>query len=237
MTFKSNRSGDVLLWIGDPDCQAGHQFLLDRLKTTTHYFISMSEPLGTRRKGNLGEFIAFEIGKGTAALAQTLRFCANAANPLNNISISDLDITWVHFAPDPSGDHAYIQEVKTTSQMDLAYASTLADDYSKLFGTNIALTLNTRLQVISNKLEHEHGAPGLAKRAAQLASIRPEHATKIRLIPTIVHDKSSSSPVTKLTAIKSEIAGYGWLAASIDPCAIALSDLEDRLLRLARGQP
>lgn len=163
-------------------------------------------------------------------------FAPNAINPLNSASISGLDLTYLLFHDtDEKLDLAFIQEVKTTGGASLSYADNLITDYEKLFGTNINFTLQSRLQSISTSLEIERKRPDLVARVLKLAGTTPKSCPQIKLFPTAVHELSGTTPVPKMLAIRQAIATQGWPVDSIVPWAVALMDLDERLIRLARG--
>jgi len=232
---KSNNTG-VIIWVGNPDCQAAHVAVLGWLKVHCKRFITVSGTLSEAIKGNLGEAISFYVGS-TFDFLQFLPFPANAFSPLGSISRPDIDIVWIFLGKRPSDDFAILHEVKTTtSSSSLDYANNLINDYDKLFGTSVTLTLHTRLQGIKNEVEYKLGKPQLCPRISGLAGKSPQSSPKIRLLPTLVHDLAAGSPVKKMVAIRSTLIGRGWSAGSVDPWAIGLSQLESRLKRLARGQ-
>jgi hypothetical protein len=110
------------------------------------------------------------------------------------------------------------------------------NDYEKLFSTNVNLTLQTRIQCIANSFELERNNDAFAERAQRLGAKSPKECNRVRLIPTGIHSLGVGQPVQKMLAIRSAITAYGWDQGAISPWAVGLSDLEDRLLRLARGQ-
>src|SRR5689334_3760995 len=132
-SFVHTASGGVLLWKGHPKCQHGHDAMLAWLKDTVNEFLK-KEVADERLlsgggkanilRGNLGESIAFCVSlwhdcKGLWPHA------VNAYRPLGPSSAIDIDIVWVCFAPKAKDDYAVIQEVKTTSGVDLSYGNTL----------------------------------------------------------------------------------------------------------------
>ncbi len=91
--FSSQISSNITLWWGNPDCQAGHDYLLDELCQRVSFFLPSGSIISARQQGNLGEFIALCIGKDTAYIGAYM-FPANAFNPLQDIAKSDIDIIW-----------------------------------------------------------------------------------------------------------------------------------------------
>src|SRR5579871_6142238 len=94
MSFQSSRSSGVVSWQGNPNCQAAHDWVLDWLKSHNAPFIGSGETVGVRRKGNLGECIAFLIGSANEYQNHHV-FPANALTPLVNNAGVGVDIVWV----------------------------------------------------------------------------------------------------------------------------------------------
>ena len=154
------------------------------------------------------------------------------------MSLPGLDITYVMIDESNSrGDFVCLQEVKTTGDTNLAYANNLVRDYEKLFGYDLDFTLASRLQVVANKFELEQNLPHLCERVLALAGETPSECVRVQLVPTLVHERTGALPVPKLLAIRTAISSQGWTATNIHAWSIALSNLDDKLQRLARGQP
>ncbi len=235
MTFAQTQQSGITLWLSDPSCQAAHDALLAELVRINSNFIPPTDNPSNIRRGNLGEFIALRVASLTYPAA-TQVFAPNAINPLNSASIPGLDLTYLLFHDgDATLDLAFIQEVKTTGGADLGYADNLIADYGKLFGTNINFTLQSRLQTICSSLEIERKRPDLAARVLVLGATTPQACSQVKLIPTMVHERVGTQPVAKMVAIRQAIASQGWSLTSILAWAIALTDLDERLKRLARG--
>jgi hypothetical protein len=234
--FQQATTTGVLICTGHPNCDAGHAALLAGLQQLNTPFIGPTETISLSQRGNLGEFISLHIAK--AGAFRTLeKFARNALQPLSGISGDGIDLTYVYFDPvSAANDLLYIQEVKTTAANNLDYLNKLEDDYRKLFSTNVNLTLQTRIQCLSNSFEVERNNNAYAERVQYLGDKTPKECSRVRLIPTGVHKLGVGQPVQKMLAIRSAIAAFGWDPAAINPWAVRLSDLEDRLLRLARGQ-
>ena len=226
---------EIVLCEARPECQTGHDYLLVQLGEVAPYFLSPEDPLTTRIKGNLGEFVSFCVGQALA-FASYQPFAVNAFDPLKNISSPEIDIVWLRFSTPPGDDSILLQEVKTTGDPRLTYVSRLTADYSKLFGTDPGLTLHTRLQKIKNVLEFSMGRSDLARRVSRLAGNSPATSPRVRLIPTAVHEKVASQPITKMLAIRDTLLGMGWGADAIQPWSISLTDLDTRMDRLSHGQ-
>lgn len=232
---KTDKSG-ILVHVGEPDCNAAHAALLAALNAMGTAFIGPTDQLTLSQKGNLGEFVSLHIGRHDA-FAGHQGFASNAIQPLTKISGAGVDLMFVYFDPIyEENDLLYIQETKTTSQENLNYFSALEADYEKLFSTDLNLTLQSRISYLSNSFEMERNNDDYARRVQRLGGTSPSQCTRTRLIPTGIHKLGIGNPVQKMLAVKTAIAGFGWVQSSISPWAIGLSDLEDRLLRLARGQ-
>ena len=236
-SFRSNldQLTGLLKWEGDPDDDTAHQTILTWLQqVVTAGFIPSPASLSNRVKGNLGEFIAYRIGTSYVFTNVTIAHAANAWDPLSEISRPDIDIVWLHFGKTEVDDWAAIQEVKTTGSTTLVLADRLIDDYKKLFGENLRLTLQTRLGALKNKLDQQ-GLGHLSPRITALGGPAPDLARGIRLIPTLVHDAAHDSSM-KLTAVHQALIGQGWSTNVVECWSIALGDLDKRLSRLAAGQ-
>ena len=185
----TNNSGVMpgwLAWKGDPDDNAAHQRLLDWLVPVVGVsFWKDHVPVSNRVKGNLGEFIAYSIGKHYVFHDNSIADTANASEPLSDISRPGLDIIWIHFGGTEFQDWAVVQEVKTTGAASLQIADDLISDYGKLFGENLRLTLQTRLAGVKNRLD-QHGQGHLAPRLTALGGPSPRACNGIRLFPTII---------------------------------------------------
>src|SRR5262245_21621045 len=191
-SFARITADGVVAWRGKPNCQAGHDAVLIWLKEHAKPFrVPGSVPPDDHiLRGNLGESIAFFVSFWHDCKDHRV-FATNALRPFRPKSDIDIDIVWLSFAGEPRNDFAIIQEVKTTGDLDLSYARTLVDDYEKLFGTNVRLTLHTRLQDIKIDLLYKvGGAAGkeLAQRVSMLAGQSPKTSPKVQLRPTLVHE-------------------------------------------------
>lgn len=235
--FQSTSESGVLVHAGDPNCDAAHAALRSVLQNMGTPFIGPGDTISKSQKGNLGEFISLHIGRhGTFAGLQA--FASNAIQPLTKISGAGVDLMFVYFDPnDEINDLLYIQETKTTSQENLNYFGYLEADYEKLFATDINLTLQSRISYLTNAFEMERNNDDYARRVQRLGGTSPNQCTRVRLVPTGIHKSGVGNPVQKMLAVKTAITGFGWQQSAISPWTIGLSDLEDRLLRLARGQP
>ena len=235
--FKDNSGGVTgwVAWEGDPNDDAAHQTILGWLQSAVGTgFLEGKASLSNRVKGNLGEFIAYSIGKSYVFTNLANAYGANTWAPLSDISRPDLDIVWLHFGSTEADDWAALQEVKTTGGASLGLADSLISDYEKLFGENLQLTLQTRLGALKNKLDQE-GQGHLSPRVTALGGPAPNRARGIRLIPTLLHDAALDSS-TKMAAVRQVLIGRGWSTGVVECWSVALGDIDQRLTRLARGQ-
>lgn len=234
--FSSTLDSGVLVNLGDPDCDAAHKALLIELQRLRVPFLDDGTALTNRQKGNIGEFVTLHVARGLQFGAMHKQ-AGNALEPLSDISKAGLDLVYVYLDESNSqNDLIYIQEIKTTGQNTLGYWDKLTVDYEKLFATDLNLTLQSRIQTLAFRFEIEQNNDEYAERVRRLGATTPQGCTNVRLLPTGIHDVNVGNPVQKLVAIRSAITVFGWSAAQIAPWAIGLSDLEQRLLRLARGK-
>ena len=147
--FKDNSGGVTgwMAWEGDPNDDAAHQTILGWLQSAVGTgFLKGKASLSNRVKGNLGEFIAYSIGKSYVFTNLANAYGANTWAPLSDISRPDLDIVWLHFGSTEADDWAALQEVKTTGGASLGLADSLISDYEKLFGENLQLRFKRALE-------------------------------------------------------------------------------------------
>ena len=209
--------------------------LLAGLHATVNYFLGIDETPSNSIRGNLGEFIAYHIGRNHVLPQRMEAHAANAWDPLSSISRPDIDIVWAYFGELPDGDWVALQEVKTTVTNSLSIADNLIEDYDKLFGENPKLTLRTRLGGLKNRLDQQ-GRGHLAPRLTEIGGPpTPGGARGVRLVPTLVHDSALDSS-TKMAAVRQGLIGKGWLPESIRCWSIQLDNINQRLTRLSRGQ-
>ena len=229
-SFVASAEDGVREWCGDPDCQAAHEALLGWLKDNCKPFRRVAEAKSDDNilRGNVGESIAFCVSLWHDCADHRV-FATNACRPFRPKSDIDIDILWLSFGKQSTQDFAIIQEVKTTSGLDLAYATTVVEDYEKLFGTNTRLTLNTRLQDVKTdlrfKLSKEEALP-LCRRVSKLAGQSPKTCSKIQLRPTLVHELKGTKPNPKMMAVRTTLIGKGWSADAVETWAIGLTDLD-----------
>lgn len=221
-------------WVGDPNDDTAHQVILGWLQAQHTQFEGPNSTPSNSMKGNLGEFIAYGIGKHHVAPPQARAFTANAFDPMSNHSRTDIDILWVDLSTNPAQGSVTIQEVKTTGATSLSLADDLIADYEKLFGQNLKLTLRTRLSALKNKM-NQQGLGNLTPRLTNIGGPSPGQTSGVRLWPTLVHDASVNS-YAKMAAVQGAIIGLGWPAGVVESWSIELDDLDLRLTRLSRGQ-
>ena len=123
--FRSTSQGlnGRLEWKSDPDDDTAHRTLLRWLNSAlTGRFLTPSESVSNTIRGNLGEFIAYRLGKEFVFTNVEIADAANAWDPLSKISRPDIDIVWLYFGCTEGDDWAALQEVKTTGNASLALA-------------------------------------------------------------------------------------------------------------------
>ena len=227
--------GGLAAWRGDPGDDDAHRVILQWLANSVgSVFLGGNEPFTNAVKGNLGEFIAYQVGKNYAFVNGEIAHSANATEPLSPISRSRLDVVWMYFGDHPSGDWAAIQEVKTTGQASLGLADDLISDYNKLFGDDNRVRLRARLIGLMNVLD-ELGLGHLSHRLTALGGSGPDSTVGIKLLPTLLHDSGIGSSA-KMLAIRQAIMGQGWSSHAVECWSIGLDQIDQRLERLARGQ-
>ena len=236
--FRENSQGVAtgwLMWVGDPDDEAAHRGLLASLQESLHHFLGIDETPSNSIRGNLGEFIAYHVGRHHAHPQCVEAHAANAWDPLSRISRPDIDIVWANFGESPDDDWVALQEVKTTVTNSLSIADNLIEDYDKLFGEDPRLTLRTRLGGLKNRLDQQ-GRSDLAPRLSEIGGPPiPGQARGVRLIPTVIHDGALDSS-TKMAAVRQALIGKGWLPRVIRCWSVQMDNINQRLTRLSRGQ-
>ena len=198
MTFAfQNISGVDCFW-GNPDCSAGYAWIQERLRDLCAQWLSSEDSLGDRRKGNLGEFIAFHVSRNTGLNGAGFHcILGNAHKPLSSSSDPGLDIVFVYL--DPSGDSTMdrlvIQEVKTTGSASLTYADALTEDHQKLQEADTNTNLVSRVQAIKGTLKYEFGLnQAMLARVEAMGHPVAGRCTQVILLPTLVHEKVGANP-------------------------------------------
>ncbi len=240
MTFVFKEVSGVACYEGNPDCASGYAWIQERLRELCTQWLSAGKTLGDRRKGNLGEFIAFHISRLAGHEGSGFHcILGNAHKPLSASSDPGLDIVFVYL--DPSGDRTrdrlVIQEVKTTGSASLSYADALTEDHQKLQGADTNTNLLSRIQAIKGTLKYEFGlTQPMLDRVEAMGHPKAGKCSQVVFLPTLVHEKRGAKPSAKLAQVKTDIAALGWPAGNIYPFSIALTKLNDGLLALARNQ-
>lgn len=237
MSFSSHQTGLITCWSGNPDCDAVSSALAKHLASAPMAKLPPGASLGKGQLGNIGETLAFLVGMGGPHPSPPTRFFGdNCHNPLAGGSKTGLDLVWIAFHPtDAQLDHCWIQEVKTTTKKRYpGYISRLKGDYEKLFGTNVSLSLESRLGSVAFQLEYTVGDAQLAKRARALGARSPSEVTRITLKPTGVHDLAANAlPI--IEDVRATLVGQqGWPSSLVEPQLIAISNFKERLTALVR---
>jgi hypothetical protein len=233
--FAQHGAAELVLWVGDPDCQTAHDAILGWLAEQCSPFRPSASVNDKILRGNVGESIAFCVAYWHG-YDRYRCIPANAWRPFNPNSAIDFDLTWLHFDDGPTQDFATLQEVKTTGVRKLQLADDLVDDYDKLFGDNPRVTLASRFQYVKNKLEYEYHQPSLVDRLNAMLGNSPQTSTRLRLLPTLVHERNGTDPQAKMLAVRQTLLGRGWAPNAVEAWSIALSDLNQRVVRLAIGR-
>lgn len=231
----SNGYEGWLAWKGCPDDDVACQTILNWLQdVVVAGFVEPSQSLSNSTKGNLGEFITYQMGKNFVFTSEEFADTATAWDPLSPSPRQAIDIVWLSLGDDETDDWIALQEVKTTGASSLSLANGLVTDYDKLFGENLRLTLQARLGALKNKLD-EKGKGELSPRLTALGGPSPNHARGIRLLPTLIHDSMHSS-YAKMMSVRRALTDRGWSPNAVECWSISLSDLDNRLSQLAKGQ-
>jgi hypothetical protein len=240
MTFKPSPALGVDCFAGNPTCADGYAWIQAHLQALCSNWLPPGSKLGDRRKGNLGEFIAFHVSEDSGFCGKGY-FCmvGNANKPLSSSSDPGLDIAFVYLDPkdDEDQDRLYIQEVKTTGSATLSYADALTEDHKKLQAADANTNLLSRIQAIKGTLKYQFKlAKPFLDRVEKMGHPDANKCKKVILLPTLVHEKHMANPGKKLSQVKVDIAALGWPASNIFPRSIALTRLNDGLLALAMNQ-
>lgn len=233
--------GDIHAYTGTPDCRTFHNWILDSLIEMLHPQFGPPNPpltsLTTGHKGNLGEAITVLVGKTDRFSTGPFVFALGGAlTPFNAGAQIGLDICILYLDPNgiAANDRLFIQEVKTTGSADLNYSKKLIEDYEKLLDTTTpTLSLMSRVSALKVKLKWEHNFPNdKLQRVEDLAQISAAACTRVRLLPTLIHDRGSD-PSTALSHVMTEIATQGWSAGCIEAWSISLTLLDQTLIEMA----
>jgi hypothetical protein len=232
--------GEVHLYAGAPDCKTFYNWIIDSLVELMHPRFAAPNPaltsITTGQMGNLGEAITFLVGSTDRFSEPHIFALGSALTPFNPSALTGVDITILYL--DPNGvvanDRLFIQEVKTTGLANLDYSKALIGDYLKLLDTTVpTLSLMSRVSALKCKLRWEHRfSPAQLQRVEDLAQVLPADCTRLRLLPTLIHDRSSNA-VTPLTHVMTEIQKQGWPTGCIEAWSISLTQLNSSLLNMA----
>lgn len=237
--FNYSDKNGVRCFSGDPDCITAYKWTQGLLRKRNPRWLEAGESLNDRQKGNIGEFIAYHVSrKNGYPKSQYICLVTNAQNPLAVSSATGLDLVFIYFdSSDESKDRIFIQEVKTTGNSNLSYATALIADHKKLLEPDIDLNIVSRIQAIKAKLEYEKDiSDELLDRLEQMVHSDPAKCLKIVFLPTLIHERKNADPVTALASVRKKISDLGWIKENIKPISLALTDLEDGFERLARNE-
>jgi hypothetical protein len=237
--FRRTDGGECVHWTCHPDAEVAHQGLLARLRTIIGEFLRPGTALGSRRFGNLGQFVALFIGERCGGLPdhQPDPF-TSALSPLSDISHDGIDIIWLLLRDDPRGDAAVLQEVKTTGAERLDIAYDLAGDYEKLFGTDPQLTWKQRVSHLKAYFLVARKEPRLAARLNKFLGVTPSNCNGVRVLPTLVYDSRRchwSVAEQRLLAVRTSVIGLGWDSSQVLSWTVGIDNLESRFERLSQG--
>ena len=233
--------GDIHIFVGNPDCRTFYTWVIDSLVELMHPGFGAPDPplssITTGQMGNLGEAITFLVGMTDRFSEEPFVYALGSAmTPFNPSALTGVDITIVYL--DPNGvianDRLFIQEIKTTAASSLDYSKALIGDYQKLLDTTIpTLSLMSRVSALKCKLRWEHRFTlDKLKRVEDLAQVTAAECTRVRLLPTLIHDRASD-PVSALTYVMTEIQRQGWPAGCVEAWSISMSRLSESLVHMA----
>lgn len=237
--------GDICTYVGTPDCAPFYAWILQSLEELMHPGFGPPSPpltsIQTGQMGNLGEAITYLVGRADRFHAgQYVAALGSALTPFNPSAMTGVDITIVYL--DPNGnvanDRLFIQEIKTTGAQELSYSTALISDYQKLLDTTKpTLSLMSRVSSLKCKLKWEHNfGSDLLQRVEDLAQPSAAQCQRIRLLPTLVHDKGRD-PVIALSHVMTEIHKQGWPQGCIEAWSISIAQLNQTLLHMANRRP
>lgn len=231
---------------GNPDCAAFFAWIQEELAAATKHWPPPINELTTGRQGNLGEYLSYKVVKESGRHGKSKGYTIaimGALTPLQDGAPTGLDTTIVHL--DPSGninnDCLFIMEVKTTGGLNLTYAKALVNDYDKLLGTTkVAGSLGQRMNWLQAYLleVHEFSTEQL-DRVGSLFQPKPKDCKGVKLMPTLVHDRScgDQAAIIALEDVAEAIEALGWRKKNIEPWSIAMNKLTDCLIHLSNNLP
>lgn len=234
--FSRVEADGLVLWAGDPSGDAAHAEVLVWITDTGQPFFPENFTPSPAIVGNLAELIVFRLGHMHVFTLDGISSDAlNVTEPFANISRPGIDIVWVYFGEQPNDDWVVLQEVKATANPDLHYADDLLEDYAKLFDSDPRFTLRTRLDALKNKLEYQWNRPEDAKRLTAIGGPSPARASRVRIIPSCVHESEGADPTRKMLIIREALIGRGWRPEAITCWSVGMDDFANRMSRLASG--
>ncbi|MES3022776.1 MAG: hypothetical protein V4857_14460 [Pseudomonadota bacterium] len=233
--------GDIHVFVGLPDCQTFYAWVIDNLVELMHQgFEAPNPPLAsitTGQMGNLGEAITLLVGRTDRFSVEPFIYVLGSAlTPFNPSALTGVDIMILYL--DPNGvvanDRLFIQEIKTTGKSNLDYSKALIGDYDKLLDTTYpTLSLMSRVSALKCKLKWEHRfSDDKLQRVEDLAQATAPDCTRLRLLPTLIHDRANCS-VSALSHVMTEIQKQGWPQGTIEAWSISMSQLSEALVHMA----
>lgn len=237
--------GDIHCYVGAPTCATFYSWILQSLEELMHPAFGPPSPpltgITPGQMGNIGEAITYLVGRAERFnSAPFVAALGSALTPFNPSALTGVDITIVYL--DPNGvvanDRLFIQEVKTTGAAQLGYSTALIADYQKLLDTTKpTLSLMSRVSSLKCKLKWEHHfGPDLLQRVEDLAQPIASDCSRVRLLPTLVHDRGSN-PIAALSHVITEIHNQGWPRGCIEAWSISMAQLNQALLNIANRVP
>ena len=202
-----------------------HAWLLTQLRNSGAPFGTF--PVSNPVRGNVGEAIALFIGRAHD-FAGWKCIPANAHDPFSPISRSGIDLIWIL----PTPLTVVLQEVKLSSDPNLAVADGLIADYAKLFGEDARLTLQTKLQSAANLCEYQDHDLDLANGLRNLGGISPATTQSVTVAPTLI-EPGLPRARPKLIGVRTSIVQQGW--AAVAAWSVVFPDLDTRISRLCQG--
>ncbi|MCE9732349.1 hypothetical protein [Pectobacterium sp. IFB5596] len=242
---KSPNDWQIQLMRGDPDCGAFYRWIHTELTKVIKNWPPKVTTLTTGRKGNLGEFLSYRVACVNGLHGKRKGYTValmGALTPLQDGAPTGLDTTIVHLDPggDTTKDCLYIMEVKTTGSAKLTYAKELIGDYEKLLGkTTVAGSLGQRFNWLQAYLKeiHEFSDDDI-ERVGNLFMPEAKDCRGIKLLPTLVHDRSVGDPaaIAALENVAEKIEKQGWGKQTIEPWSIAINKLTACLVHLSNNE-
>jgi len=240
MSLKVQKNALIKCFSGNPSCAIAYKWILNHLRELeVEWLHNGTSKLANSIKGNLGEFIAFNLSEYDGLVGTSYHaFLAGAVRPLADSPDPGLDISFIYL--DPAGneddDRLYIQEVKTTGDSTLAYANALITDYAKLLDSTGSLNLGIRIATLKARMKLERKRPrSEIERIEKLGHPDAAKCTKVRLLPTLVHELSGADAMKKMQQVKAALLAQGWLDQSIEPRSLGLTNLNEGLLSIGKN--